>query len=63
MAERLSELFDIKVGDVIGICSENRLEFAISVYATILLGATVAPLNVTYSECMFDRTGYNQSMS
>lgn len=51
LAERLSESFGIKTGDVVGICSENRLEFAISVYATILLGAAVAPFNVIYTEC------------
>lgn len=50
LAERMSELFDIRAGDVVGICSENRLEFAISVYATILLAATVAPVNVLYTE-------------
>lgn len=50
LAEHLSELFDIRVGDAVGICSENRLEFAISVYATFLLGAIVAPVNVTYTE-------------
>lgn len=47
----MSELFETKPGDVVGICSENRLEFAVTVYATILLGATVAPVNVTYTEC------------
>lgn len=46
----MSELFGTKAGDVVGICSENRLEFAVTVYATILLGATVAPVNVTYTE-------------
>lgn len=50
LAERMSELFDLKAGDVVGICSENRLEFAVTVYATILLGATVAPVNVIYTE-------------
>lgn len=40
----------MKEGDVIGLCSENRLEFPIVVFATICLGATLAPLNVTYTD-------------
>lgn len=38
----------IKEGDVVSICSENRFEFMITLYGTVFLGATVAPLNTTY---------------
>lgn len=40
----------MKQGDVIGICSENRLEYPILAYATFCLGATIAPMNVTYTD-------------
>lgn len=39
----------VKEGDAVAICSENRLEFPVVVFATIALGATLAPLNVTYT--------------
>lgn len=42
--------FGIKSGDVIGITSENRLEFPVVAYATCYLGAVMAPMNVTYTE-------------
>lgn len=38
-------------GDVVGICSENRIDFTCALFGAIYLGATVAPLNLTYSEC------------
>lgn len=50
LARKLRQLFDIKSGDAVGVCSENRLEFAITLHATLLLGATIAPYNVTYTE-------------
>lgn len=50
LAVGIKESFGIKSGDRIGICSENRFEFATVWHAIILLGCTMAPLNVTYSE-------------
>lgn len=40
----------LQKGDVIGLCSENRLEFPIPMFAAFCLGVTVAPLNLTYTE-------------
>ncbi|XP_023295305.2 4-coumarate--CoA ligase 1 [Lucilia cuprina] len=40
----------VKSNDVVGLSSENSVEFAITLFATFALNATVAPLNVTYSE-------------
>ena len=40
----------IKSNDVVGLSSENSIEFAITLYAAFAINATVAPLNVTYSE-------------
>lgn len=40
----------VQEGDVVGLCSENRMDFTCALFGTILLGATVAPLNLTYSE-------------
>lgn len=39
----------MKSGDVIGLFCENRLEFPMVLLASFCLGATVAPLNVTYT--------------
>lgn len=50
LAKSLSTVYGVKEGDVIGLCSENRLEFPVIVFAAFCLGATVAPLNVTYTE-------------
>lgn len=50
LAVGLKKGFGIRSGDRIGICSENRFEFATVWHAIILLGCTMAPLNVTYSE-------------
>lgn len=47
--------FDVKEGDVIGICVENRFEFPLIVFAALCLGMTVAPLNVTYTDRMSER--------
>lgn len=49
-AKVLQLQYNIKEGDVIGIYSENRLEFPVIVYAAFCLGATVTPLNVTYTQ-------------
>ncbi|XP_065073268.1 uncharacterized protein LOC135697456 isoform X2 [Ochlerotatus camptorhynchus] len=50
LAECLRTLADVRVGDVVGIVSENRLEFPAALFASIFLGATVAPINLTYTE-------------
>lgn len=50
LAKNLQQHFGIKSGDVISICSENRIEFGLTIYAAFLIGATVAPLNNTYTE-------------
>lgn len=43
-------------GDIIGLCSENRAEFPVVLFAAFLLGATVAPLNTTYIEGMYKKS-------
>uniref|UniRef100_A0A182W5X3 Luciferin 4-monooxygenase n=1 Tax=Anopheles minimus TaxID=112268 RepID=A0A182W5X3_9DIPT len=43
----------IRSGDVIGLVSENRIEFPIVLIGSFLLGATVAPINLTYTEREF----------
>lgn len=40
----------ITPGDRIGICAENRFEFAYVLFGTLIVGATLAPMNVTYTE-------------
>ncbi|KAM7361561.1 luciferin 4-monooxygenase isoform 1-T2 [Cochliomyia hominivorax] len=40
----------VKSNDVIGLSSENSVEFAVTLFASFIVNATVAPLNVTYSE-------------
>lgn len=40
----------VGAGDVVGLCSENRADFPCVLFGAIYLGATVAPLNLTYSE-------------
>lgn len=37
-------------GHVIALCSENRAEFPVVLFAAFLVGATVAPLNTAYIE-------------
>lgn len=52
----LAEFFrqvGIKEGDVIGICSENRLEFSITLYGTLFIGATIVGINYFYTERKF----------
>lgn len=53
LAQYLQETHGIKAGDVISVCSENRIEFAVTIHATLLIGATIAPLNNSYIEGMF----------
>lgn len=50
LAECMRGRFGIKAGDAVGICSENRLEFALTNFAIAALGATIAPFNTTYTE-------------
>lgn len=50
LANSLATQYNVKTGDVIGICCENRLEFPIIAFAALCLGATLAPLNVTYTD-------------
>lgn len=50
LAKSLSKIFDVKEGDVLSICCENRMEYAVIVLAAFCLGACVAPLNVTYTD-------------
>ncbi|XP_011688628.1 PREDICTED: 4-coumarate--CoA ligase 1-like [Wasmannia auropunctata] len=40
----------IKIGDTIGIATENRLDWFIPVYASCYLGAIIAPYNPMYTE-------------
>lgn len=50
LAKSLQLKFGVKEGDIIGLCSENRLEYPVIIFAALYLGATVAPLNVTYTK-------------
>lgn len=49
LAQILQKL-GIKHNDVIGLSSENSVSFAVAMFAGFAVGATVAPLNVTYSD-------------
>uniref|UniRef100_A0A182N0I5 Luciferin 4-monooxygenase n=1 Tax=Anopheles dirus TaxID=7168 RepID=A0A182N0I5_9DIPT len=53
LAECLRAQAGIRCGDVIGLVSENRLEFPVVLVGSFLLGATVAPVNLTYTEREF----------
>lgn len=48
MAHVLNHL-GVKSNDVVGLSSENSVEFSITMFAAFAVNATVAPLNVTYS--------------
>lgn len=50
LAKSLSNVFGVKEGDVIGLYCENRLELPVIVFAAFCLGATIAPINVTYTD-------------
>lgn len=41
--------FGIRQNDVVGIVSENRLEFPAIAFAAFYLGAIVTPINITYT--------------
>lgn len=49
MAQIMQNL-GVKNQDIVGFYSENRQELAIAIYAAVVLNATVAPINVSYSE-------------
>lgn len=40
----------VQVGDSVGIITSNRLEFACVLVGSFMCGATVSPLNVTYTK-------------
>ncbi|XP_050095503.1 luciferin 4-monooxygenase-like [Anopheles aquasalis] len=54
MAECLRTVAGVRSGDAVGLASENRLEFPVVVIGAFLLGASVAPVNLTYSEHEFE---------
>lgn len=41
--------FGLQEGDVVGLCSENTIDMACIVYATLYLGLTLNPLNFLYT--------------
>lgn len=41
----------VKIGDTIGIATENRLNWLIPVCASFYIGAVIAPYNPVYTEC------------
>lgn len=42
--------YGLKKNDVIAISCDNRFEFAIIFYATLFIGAILAPLSSSYTE-------------
>ncbi|EAA11995.3 AGAP004655-PA [Anopheles gambiae str. PEST] len=54
LAEGLRSLTDVTPNGVVGIISENRLEFPVVLYASFFVNAAVAPINLTYTEREFD---------
>lgn len=48
----------VKSGDVVGLSSENSVEFAITLFATFAVNAAVAPVNVTYTERKLDNVQF-----
>jgi 4-coumarate--CoA ligase len=59
-AIRLARVFQakgVKINDVIGIVSENRIEFPVTMIAAFLCGAKVAPFNRTYTERKYRGVG------
>lgn len=49
MARSLQEM-GVQSGDSIGLVSLNRLEFAYVMFGSVMCGASVSPLNVSYSK-------------
>uniref|UniRef100_A0A182NN52 Luciferin 4-monooxygenase n=1 Tax=Anopheles dirus TaxID=7168 RepID=A0A182NN52_9DIPT len=54
VAASLQTQKNLRSGDVVGIISENRLEFPVALYAAFFANAAVAPINLTYTEREFD---------
>uniref|UniRef100_A0A182RE74 Luciferin 4-monooxygenase n=1 Tax=Anopheles funestus TaxID=62324 RepID=A0A182RE74_ANOFN len=54
LADGLRNQANLRTGDVVGIISENRLEFPVALYASFFANAAVAPINLTYTEREFD---------
>uniref|UniRef100_A0A182VPX3 Luciferin 4-monooxygenase n=1 Tax=Anopheles minimus TaxID=112268 RepID=A0A182VPX3_9DIPT len=54
LAVGLQNQANLQAGDVMGIISENRLEFPVVLYASFFANAAVAPINLTYTEREFD---------
>ncbi|XP_035902710.1 4-coumarate--CoA ligase 1 [Anopheles stephensi] len=54
LAEGLRSEAGLRAGDVVGIISENRLEFPVALYASFFANAAVAPINLTYTEREFE---------
>lgn len=51
-AQRVAAALDalgIGAGDHVAVCSENRLEIAVAMFGTLLHGATLVPMNPTYT--------------
>lgn len=48
LAECLLHL-GVTANDVVGLCSENRVDYPVVVFATLIIGATLGPLNPTYT--------------
>lgn len=59
LAECLQASGVITGGDVIGLCSENRILFPVPMFACFFLGATLAPLNTSYTKRMFQNFALN----
>uniref|UniRef100_A0A182JWZ3 Luciferin 4-monooxygenase n=1 Tax=Anopheles christyi TaxID=43041 RepID=A0A182JWZ3_9DIPT len=54
LAEGLRSQAHLMSGGVVGIISENRLEFPVALFASFFANAAVAPINLTYTEREFD---------
>lgn len=63
MVNVLRQVLNVKPHEVIGLCSENRIEFSITMYAAFALNAIVAPLNTTYTERKTDLRKINHSIT
>lgn len=50
VAQNLVTKLNVSSTDVIGICADNRLEFAYVLFGTIFAGATLSPMNASYTE-------------
>jgi acyl-CoA synthetase (AMP-forming)/AMP-acid ligase II len=53
----------VTVGDVVGVCSENNLDFILPVLASYYIGATCAPLNPNYTTRKYQKEYISWSCS